>query len=98
MLTSKQRAFLRSLANSEETIVHIGKGGIGENIVKQTAEALKARELVKCRVLENSLLDASEACRELAEKTGADGVQVIGTRFVLYKANPDSPVIKLPKK
>ncbi|MCR4772511.1 MAG: YhbY family RNA-binding protein [Oscillospiraceae bacterium] len=98
MLTSKQRAFLRSLANGEDTIVHIGKGGITENTVKQTAEALKARELVKCRVLEASLLDAKAACDELAEKTGADGVQVIGTRFVLYKANPDSPAIKLPKK
>ena len=98
MLTSKQRAYLRSLANGEDTIIQIGKSGISENTVKQAAEALKARELVKCRVLESSLLDAASACAELAKRTGSDGVQVIGTRFVLYKANPESPVIKLPKK
>lgn len=98
MLTSKQRAYLRALANTEETIVHIGKGGISENVVTQTAQALKARELVKCRVLENSLTDAREACLELSRKTDSEGVQVIGSRFVLYKPNPDSPVIKLPKK
>ncbi len=97
MLTGKQRAYLRSLANSEDTIVHIGKGGITENIVKQASDALAARELIKCRVLENSMLTAREACDELAEKTGAEGVQVIGSRFSIYKAKAKDPVIKLPK-
>jgi len=97
MLTSKQRAQLRALANTEDTIVHIGKGGITENIVKQAEDALKARELIKCRVLENSMLTAREACDEMAELTQSDPVQVIGTRFVLYKKNKDKPGIQLVK-
>lgn len=96
-MTGKQRAYLRSLANGLDTIVHIGKGGITENVVKQTLEALVARELVKCRVLESSLLTAREASDMLAEATGAEGVQAIGSRFVLYKANPENPKITLPK-
>lgn len=96
-MTGKQRAYLRSLANGLDTIVHIGKGGITENVVKQTLEALVARELVKCRVLESSLLTAREASDMLAEATGAEGVQAIGSRFVLYKANPENPRITLPK-
>ncbi len=84
-LTSKQRAQLRSLANSLDTIVHIGKEGIGDNLVQQTNEALEARELIKCRVLENSMLTAKEACQELAQRTRSEGVQVIGTKFVLYR-------------
>ena len=84
MLTSKQRAQLRGLAAVEDTIIIVGKGGITENVIKQTADALKARELIKGRVLENSLLTAREACDELAEATGADSVQVIGSKFVLF--------------
>ncbi|MBO7739601.1 MAG: YhbY family RNA-binding protein [Oscillospiraceae bacterium] len=97
MLTSKQRAQLRALANAEDTIVHIGKSGVTENVVKQAVDALKARELIKCKVQENSLLTAREACDELAEKTGAQGVQVIGSRFVIYKRNDEDPKIKLVK-
>ncbi len=97
MLTSKQRAQLRALANGEDTIVYIGKGGITENVVKQAADALKAREIIKCKVQENCMLTAREACDELAEQTGAEGVQVIGSRFVIYKANPEEPKIKLVK-
>lgn len=96
-MTGKQRAYLRSLSNSLDTIVHIGKGGISENVVKQTEEALTARELIKGRVLEASLLSAREACEALAEATGAEGIQVIGSRFVLYRANPKAPKITLPK-
>jgi RNA-binding protein len=89
MLTSKQRARLRALANREDTIVHIGKGGITENIIKQAEDALRARELIKCRVLENSMLTSREACDRMAELTHSEAVQVIGTRFVLYKKNPE---------
>ena len=85
MLTSKQRAQLRGLAATEDTIVHIGKGGITDNIVTQMNDALKARELVKGRVLENSLLTAREACDELSALTRSEQVQVIGTKFVLYR-------------
>ena len=84
-LTSKQRAQLRGLANALDTIVHIGKDGIGDNLVQQANEALEARELIKCRVLENSLLSPREACDELARLTRSEPVQVIGTKFVLYR-------------
>ena len=97
MLTSKQRAQLRGLAATEDTIVHIGKGGITDNIITQMSDALKARELVKGKVLENSMLTAREACDELCEKCRAEGVQVIGTKFVLYKRNEKEPKIVLVK-
>ena len=84
-LTSKQRAQLRGLANALDTIVHIGKDGIGENLIRQADDALEARELIKCRVLENSTLTAREACDELARLTRSEPVQVIGTKFVLYR-------------
>ena len=94
MLTSKQRAHLRSLAAGEDTIVHIGKGGITDNVTAQVKSALLARELIKGRVLENSMLTAREACDILSEACGAEQVQVIGSKFVLYKRNPKEPKIK----
>ncbi len=84
-LTSRQRAQLRGLANSIDTIVHIGKDGIGENLTRQADSALEARELIKCKVLENSLLSSREAAQELAGATRSEVVQVIGTKFVLYR-------------
>ena len=84
-LTSKQRAQLRGLANGIDTIVHIGKDGIGENLTRQASDALEARELIKCRVLENSMLTSREAAEELARATRSEVVQVIGTKFVLYR-------------
>ena len=84
-LTSKQRAQLRSLANSIDTILIVGKDGIGNNLVKQANDALEARELIKGRVLENSLLSPREAAEELAPLTRSEIVQVIGTKFVLYR-------------
>lgn len=95
MLTGKERAKLRSLANGEDTIIHVGKGGVTENVIKQAEDALNARELIKGRVLENSMLTAREACDAIAEQTGAEGVQVIGSRFVLYKRNKKDPKISL---
>ena len=84
-LTSKQRAQLRAMANPLEPILHIGKGDIGENLIQQADEALEARELIKCRVLETSLLNAREAADALAPAVRAEVVQVIGTKFVLYR-------------
>ena len=84
-LTSKQRAQLRGLANSIDTILHVGKDGIGDNLVKQADDALEARELIKGKVLENSMLTAREAAEELAVATRSEVVQVIGTKFVLYR-------------
>ncbi|MDR3729555.1 MAG: ribosome assembly RNA-binding protein YhbY, partial [Oscillospiraceae bacterium] len=84
-LTSKQRAQLRGLANSLEPIVHIGKDGLGDNLIKQANDALEARELIKCRVLDNNLeYDARSAAEALAAATRSQVVQVIGTKFVLY--------------
>ena len=97
MLTSKQRAQLRGLASTADTIIMVGKGGITENVVAQTSDALKARELVKGKVLESSLLSAPEACLALSEACRADQVQVIGNKFVLYKRNDSDPKIELVK-
>ena len=91
-LTSKQRAQLRGIANSIDTIVHIGKDGITENLVKQADDALEARELIKGRVLENNLdYDARTAAAELAKATRSEVVQVIGTKFVLYRESHSKP-------
>lgn len=84
-LTSKQRAQLRGLANHLDTIVHIGKDGIGDNLIRQANDALEARELIKGKVLENSMLSPREAAEELAKATRSQVVQVIGTKFVLYR-------------
>ena len=95
MLTSKQRAYLRGIASGYETIFQIGKGGISENLIQQVEDALRKRELIKLRVLDNSMLTSSEAADQLAEAVKADVVQVIGSRFVLFKRNPQNPVIDL---
>ena len=84
-LTSKQRAQLRGLANGIDTILSVGKEGLGDNLVKQADDALEARELIKGRVLENSLLSPREAAQDLAQRTRSQVVQVIGTKFVLYR-------------
>lgn len=94
-ITSKQRAQLRSLAMGEDTIVQVGKGGITRNLVASVSAALEARELVKGRVLESAMLTAREACDALCRACGAEGVQVIGTKFVLYKRNEKEPKIQL---
>lgn len=97
MLTSKQRAYLRSLANTIDTIVMVGKGGMSEQIIKQAADALKAREIIKGKVLESCELSVREAAEMIAEQTKSEVVQVIGTKFVLYKRNNKDPKIVLPK-
>lgn len=97
MLNSRQRAQLRGLANSMETILQVGKSGVTENTVKQVSDALEARELIKLRTLETCPTSPRETAEEIAEKTGADVVQVIGTRFVLYKESKDNKQIKLVK-
>ena len=94
-LSSKQRAYLRSLSNDLDVIVHIGKDGIGANLVKQADDALEARELIKGRVLENSLLTAREAAEELAVAARCEVVQVIGSKFVLYRMQHDKSKRKI---
>lgn len=96
-ITSKQRSQLRAMAAAEDTIIQVGKGGVNDSVVASVDAALRARELVKGKVLENSMLSAREACDALAERCGAEQVQVIGTKFVLYKRNEKEPKIVLVK-
>jgi RNA-binding protein len=97
MLNSKQRAYLRSLAVHIDTIFQIGKGGINENMTEQISNALEARELIKLRVLDNSEYSSREAAEEIAEIVNADVVQVVGTRFVLYRESKKHKKIELIK-
>lgn len=97
LLTSKQRAFLRSLAMNEDTILMVGKGGMSSQITKQADDALKARELIKGKVLETAGVSSREIAEQLALETSSEVVQVIGSKFVLYRRNPDEPKIELPK-
>lgn len=97
MITTKQRAYLRGLANSLEPVFQIGKGGITPNLVVQVKDALAAREIIKLSVLETSPITAKEAAEELAVSATADIVQVIGRKFTLYKKNEKEPKIELPK-
>ena len=85
MLTSKQRANLRSMANTMDTILYVGKDGITDNTVKEAYDALEARELIKCAVQQNCELTAREALDELCERLHAEPVQCIGRRFVMYR-------------
>ena len=85
MLTSKQRADLRAQANDLDTTLMVGKGGVTENVLSEAARQLEARELVKGRVLEATLLSAREVCDALCEALGADGVQCVGSKFVIYR-------------
>ena len=85
MITSKQRATLRSLANRLDTVMQIGKGGITESVITQAQQAISNKEMIKVRVLESALLTAREACDELAQRTRSEGVQAIGSKFVLYR-------------
>lgn len=87
MITSKQRAKLRGIANSIEAIVHIGKNGITDEVVQSLKCALVARELVKCEILDNAPVNAKEAAINVSQILNCDIVQVIGKKFVVYKKN-----------
>lgn len=100
MITSKQRAYLRGLANGIEPIFQIGKGGITEQLITQLSLALESRELIKVHILETSLLETKPTCNEIAERLGAEPVQAIGSKFVLYKQakNKNNRKLELPRK
>ena len=95
-MTSKERARLKGLAASEDTIIQVGKGGITDSVVASVDTALAARELVKGRVLESSMLSSREACQSLASACGAEAVQAIGNCFVLYRKKPETKTGKKP--
>ena len=85
MLTSKERAELRSQATTIDTTLMVGKGGVTETLIAEAENQLDARELVKGKVLEGAMMTPREVCDELCEATGAEGVAVIGTKFVIYR-------------
>lgn len=95
MITSKQRAYLRSLSQNLDTIFQIGKGGITDEICTQIANALEARELIKARVLDNSGYTAKEAANEIADAISCDVVSCVGSRFVLYKESEKKKRIEI---
>ena len=98
MITPKQRAELKGLANSLEPVFQIGKGGVNDAQVNQIDDYSRVHELIKIKVLDNSLYTSREAANEIAEKINADVVQVIGSKAILYKRNEKDPVIKLKSK
>ena len=91
MLTSKQRAFLRGQANALPVVFQIGKGEIDEQVIESTRSCLAARELIKMKVLENSQYNAAEAAEILCEEVGCESVQIIGSKFVLYRETHSKP-------
>jgi len=97
MLTGKQRSYLRAKANKLEPYIHIGKEGLSEAVYEKIDEVLDDHELVKIRVLDNSLLENNEIVDEVCDRMGADYVQVIGNVFVIYRKNIEDPIYKLPK-
>lgn len=94
-MTGKQRSYLKSLANTTETILQVGKAGINDNLIKQVDDALEAREIIKLHVLDTAPVTAKEAMNELAEKTHSESVAAIGKRFVLYRESVNNKKIIL---
>ncbi len=98
MITPKQRAELKGLANNLPAVFQIGKGGVNDKQIQQIDDYLRVHELVKFSTLDNSLYSAREAAEEIAQKINADVVQVIGSKAILYKPNPKEPVIRLKNR
>lgn len=96
-MTSKQRAYLRSLANGLTPIFQVGKNGISDNLIKQVDDALEARELIKLNVLETSPDDIKEVGNNLADGTNSTLVQIVGNKITLFRARKKDSKINLPK-
>ncbi len=97
MLTGKQRAYLKSKANTMDPIFQVGKNGLTENFIEQVRDALETRELIKINVLNNSLLEADDVVKELCERAEAEFVQSIGSKIVIYKESEENKRIELPR-
>ena len=96
-MTSKQRAYLMSLASSLDVILHVGKASLTEEIVNAVNETFNTRELIKIGVLKNCIDDPREIAEAIAENTGSTVVKVIGKKIILYKKDRDNQKIMLPK-
>lgn len=97
MLTGKQRSHLKSLAHNLDPLFQLGKNGLSENFIKQVDEALENRELVKINILNNSTMETEELSKELVETLGAEFVQNIGNKVIIYRESEENKEIKLPK-
>lgn len=95
MITTKERATLRSYANKLEVVLYVGKNGVTETVLKQAKDALEAREMIKCKVQDNAFVTARDVANEIAEAIDCDIVQTIGSKFVLYKQNKKNPIYEL---
>lgn len=98
MISSKQRSYLRGLAQQVDPTVYIGKQGLTENVIKEIDTGLTCRELVKVKLQEGADLEPKDVANEMAEKLKAEFVQAIGRKFVLYRESKDNKQIELPKK
>ena len=96
-MTSKERAYLRGLANTLQPIFQIGKGGISDVLLKQLDDALEARELIKINVLETAPEDVKTLGKQIANETNSVFVQAVGNKITLYRARKKNPKIVLPK-
>ncbi len=96
-MTSKQRAYLRGLANTIPAILQIGKNGISENLIKQVDDALEARELIKLTVLETSPEETIDIANSLAQSTNSELVQTVGNKITLFRPRKKDSKINLPK-
>ena len=96
-MTSKQRAYLKSLAMKIDPVFRVGKDSISPELIEGVREAIDARELIKIAVLQNCMDDPKEVAQTLAERTRSEVVQVIGKKLVLYKESRDHKKIQLPK-
>ena len=97
MITGKQRSYLKGLAHNLSPIFQLGKAGMSDNFIRQVDEALEKRELIKINILQNCILDPKETAAFLAEELGAEFVQSIGSKFVIYRESKDNKKIDLPK-
>lgn len=98
MITSKQRRYLKGLGHELEPLVYIGKNDLTENVLKEIDSLLEARELVKVKIQESSMLEPKETANQVAEKLKAEFVQAIGRKFILYRRSKENPQIVLPRK
>lgn len=98
MITSKQRAYLRKISHTLEPVFQIGKEGVTDNLLEGISQALNKREVIKVHILETALLGTRETCNEIAREIGAEPVQAIGNKFILYREAEEEKYRKIDLK